>query len=90
MLSTTDILGISVEGIDSDVRSMDAYLDHQFTIEGRMQTDLQTLPPGSTIADGVELLSNGHFHAIPVVGADGNLEGLVTSTDMIRYLRDQF
>ena len=90
MITASDILGISVEGIPSDVRSMDAYLDHQFSIEKLMRTDLETLPRKSTIADAAEALSTGTFHAVPVVDGDGNLEGLVTSTDLIRFLRDLF
>jgi CBS domain-containing protein len=90
MITSSDILGISVEGVPSDTRSMDAYLDHQFTIEGLMRKDLQTLSPKSTVADAAEALSEGNFHAVPVVDDKGNLEGLVTSTDLIRFLRDLF
>jgi len=90
LISASDILGITVEGIPSDERSMDAYLDHQFTIEGIMQEDLKTLSGKSTISDAAEALSDGTFHAIPVVDDEGNLEGLVTSTDLIRYLRDLY
>lgn len=90
LISASDILGISVEGIPSDQRSMDAYLDHQFSIEGLMQKELRTLPEKSTIADAAEALSDGSIHAVPVVDDDGSLAGLVTSTDLIRYLRDLF
>lgn len=90
IVSASDILGISVEGIGSDDRSMDAYIDHQFSIEGLMKKDLKTLSPKSTIAEAAELLSDGSFHAVPVVDENGDLAGLVTSTDLIRYLRDLF
>jgi CBS domain-containing protein len=88
LISASDILGITIEGIPSDDRSMDAYLDHQFSIEGIMQDQLQTLPLTATVADAAEALSEGSFHAIPVVNDASELEGLVTSTDLIRYLRD--
>ena len=90
MITASDILGISVEGVPSDVRSMDAYLDHQFSIEKLMRQDLTTLPRKSTIADAAGVLSEGSFHAVPVVDDDGNLEGLITSTDLIRFLRDLY
>ena len=90
MITASDILGISVEGVPSDVRSMDAYLDHQFSIEKLMRQDLKTLPRKSTIAEAAEALSEGTFHAVPVVDDDGNLEGLITSTDLIRFLRDLY
>lgn len=90
LISASDILGLSVEGVGSDERSMDAYLDHQFSVEGIMKTNLQTLTPKAHIADAAEALSNGEFHALPVVDDGGDLVGLVTSTDLIRFLRDQF
>jgi CBS domain-containing protein len=90
LISASDILGISVEGFGSDDRSMDAYLDHQFSIEGLMKQDLRTLPTKSTVADAAEALSDGSIHAVPVVDDQGNLVGLVTSTDLIRFLRDLF
>jgi CBS domain-containing protein len=90
LISASDILGISVEGVGSDQISMDAYLDHQFSIEKLMKTDLKTLPEKSTIADAAEALADGSIHAVPVVDGAGKLVGLVTSTDLIRYLRDLF
>lgn len=90
LISASDILGISVEGVGSDVRSMDAYLDHQFSIEELMKKDLRTLPVKSTIADAAEALSDGSIHAVPIVDDEGQLVGLVTSTDLIRFLRDLF
>ena len=90
LISASDILGISVEGVGSDERSMDAYLDHQFSVEGLMKKDLKTLPVKSTIADAAEILADGDIHAVPVVDGKGELVGLVTSTDLIRYLRDLF
>lgn len=90
MITASDILGITVEGVGSDDRSMDAYIDHQFTIEGLMRKELKTLPVKSTIADAAEVLSDGTFHAVPVVDDKGTLVGLVTSTDLIRFLRELF
>jgi CBS domain-containing protein len=90
MITASDVLGIMVEGVGADDRSMDAYLDHRFSIEELMTKGLQTLPVKSTIADAAELLSEGDYHAVPVVSDGGSLEGLVTSTDLIRYLRGLF
>jgi len=90
IVSASDILGISVEGVGSDERSMDAYIDHQFSIEGLMKKDLKTLSTKSKISDAAEILSDGKFHAVPVVDENDDLVGLVTSTDLIRFLRDLF
>ena len=92
LIAASDILGISVDGLGADDRSMDAYLDHQFSIEKLMTPtkELRTLPLSSGIADAAELLSDGEFHAIPIVDESSTLIGLVTSTDLIRYLRTLF
>ena len=90
LISSADILGITVEGVGSDERSMDAYIDHQFSIEKLMSTDLKTLSPTSSVKDTAEALSDGSIHAVPVTSASNELVGLVTSTDLIRFLRDQF
>lgn len=90
IVSASDLLGISIQGVGGDERSMDAYLDHQFSIAGLMKTDLKTLSLRSTIADAAEVLSDGSFHAVPVIDENDELKGLVTSTDLIRFLRDLF
>lgn len=90
LISASDLLGVSVEGVESDERSMDAYLDHQFSIDTLMTKKLRTLSSKSTIADAAEALSDGNFHAAPVIDDGGDLVGLVTSTDLIRYLRKLF
>ena len=90
LISAANILAVSVHGVGSDQRSMDAYLDNQFSIEGIMQKNVRTLPPNSTIAEVADALSDGSTRAIPIVDDEKNLVGLVTSTDLIRYLRDLF
>ena len=88
MITASDILGISVEGIGTDQRSMDSYIDHQFSIESLMKKDLKLIQKSSTVRDAADLLSQGDFHALPVVDENKQLLGIVTSTDLIRYLRD--
>jgi len=90
LIAASDMLAVSVEGTGADQRSMDAYLDHQFTIETLMATDLQTLTPSATVREAADALCDGSFHALPVVDEQGDLKGIVTSTDLIRHLRDQY
>jgi len=90
LITASDMLGVSVEGTGADQRSMDAYLDHQFTIETLMAKDLRTLAPNATIREAADALCDGSFHALPVIDDDGELKGIVTSTDLIRHLRDQY
>ncbi len=89
IISAADILGVSVEGTGTDQRSMDAYLDHQFTLDSLMKKP-HTIETNQTVRDAARVLADGSFHALPVVNASGELEGIVTSTDLIRYLQAQF
>ncbi len=90
IISASDILAISVQGVGSDEREMDAYLDHQFSLESLMHKNLKTIEAGGTVRDAANVLAEGSFHALPVVDGSGKLTGMVTSTDLIRYLRDQY
>ncbi len=51
-----------------------------------MQRNLVTIDINSTVRKAAHLLSDGVFHSLPVVDKDNNLVGIITSTDLIRYL----
>ena len=42
----------------------------------------------ATVRDAAALLSDGSFHSVVVLDFDGALAGIVTTTDLARYLRD--
>lgn len=50
-----------------------------------MTRTLATLPPDQHIGAAAEVLLEHLFHAVPLVDENGNLEGIVTTTDIIRY-----
>lgn len=90
MISANDMLKISFNAYGADQRAVDAYLDAQFSIDDVMTKDLDTLSEKSMIRDAAAILAKASYHSLPVVDADGNLKGIVTSTDLIKYLNDQF
>lgn len=86
MISYSDILRVSFgDAFNADERAVDATLDHTMTIEQVMARDVTTLTEQSTIREAAELLAHGRFHSLPVVSG-GKLVGMVTSSDLIRYL----
>ena len=89
MLSSTDMMRLSFSAYGADERAVDTMLDHEFTIEQVMTKDLKTLESGGTVRDAAQALSEGSYHSLPVVSGD-ELVGIVTSTDIIRYLVDQY
>ena len=50
-----------------------------------MTTKVATLDPEQHLGAVAEVLTNHLFHAVPIVNDLGELEGIVTSTDLIRY-----
>jgi CBS domain-containing protein len=90
ILSWTDFLRISFgEFGNQDGRGLDAMLDHTYKLADVMQSNPTTLQVTGTVRDAAQILSTGKFHSLPIV--DGTkLVGLVTSSDLIRYLLDQY
>ena len=90
MLSYTDLLRISfADAIDESDDSVDAIVYNMFTIEQVMAKNLVSVASTATIKEVAEVLSKREFHAIPVVDNE-KLVGIVTTTDLINYLLDQF
>lgn len=90
MLSYTDLLRISfVDAVDDDEEDVDTTVYNMFTVEQVMAKNLVTISPDATIREAAEILATREFHALPV--CTGNLlVGIVTTTDLIRYLIDQY
>ena len=90
MLSYTDLLRISfADAVDDNDTIVDASVYNLFTVEQVMAKKLVTISPDTTIRETAEILSTKEFHALPVCLAD-LLVGIVTTTDLIKYLIDQY
>jgi CBS domain-containing protein len=87
VISAQDILARSWGA--SDERALDQLLDHTVTTEHLMSKAPRTVSTKDTVRAAAELLSAGSFHAVPVVDENGDLAGIVTSTDLVRYLLEQ-
>ena len=90
LISFTDLMKINfvINGVDE--RSINAIIDQQFSIREIMSDRLVTIKNTDTIRDGAELLAKGGFHSLPVIDDEGALVGIVTTTDLIRYLNEQY
>lgn len=88
MLSLTDLLRISFADA-SNGNEVDTTVYNMFTIEQVMAKNIVSVDSDTTIKDAAEILSTKEFHALPVVN-EGELAGIVTTTDMINYLLDQY
>jgi|SRR5690606_21071325 len=90
MLSYTDLLRISfVDAVDDEDEIVDATVYNMFTVEQVMAKNLVKVSPDTTIKETAEILASREFHALPVC-EDDLLVGIVTTTDLIKYLIDQY
>ena len=90
LLTASDLLRLSWgDPYALDPREIDVLLDTQ-EIREVMQEDVKTILPGARIREAAQALADGSFHSLPVVDENGDLVWIVTSTDLIRYLLDQY
>ena len=78
MISTTDIIRLNITVSNAD----------DWTIGKVMKKNLVTIEINDTVRKAAHLLSDGMFHSLPVIDKDNNLIGIITSTDLIRYLAE--
>jgi CBS domain-containing protein len=86
LITSSDILRASFGNNEQEV---DSTLDHTAQLENIMQKKPLTISMNSTVRDAAEKLATGSFHCLPVVDGE-KLVGLVTSTDLISYLLEQY
>ena len=90
ILSYTDLMRISfADAIDEDEYDVDTMVYNMFSIEQVMVKDVISVPPTATVKEVAQFLAQKEFHALPVV-EDGKLVGIVTTTDLIRYLLEMY
>ncbi|MCW9024906.1 MAG: CBS domain-containing protein [Gammaproteobacteria bacterium] len=90
MVSFTDMMKLNVVINGADDRTVDSIIDQQFTINDIMSKELTTLSTNDSVREVAGILSNNNFHAVPVTNSSSELQGIVTSSDLIRYLSDQY
>lgn len=88
MLSKVDLQKISfVNTIDGD--QLTTALFDGLNIEQVMTKDVKVVQKDDTIYDVAIILSKNEFHSLPVLENE-KLVGIVTTTDLIKYLVDQY
>ncbi len=89
MLSYTDLLRISFADAIDDENDVDTTVYNMFTVEQVMAKKLVSIAPDATIKEAAQILATKEFHALPVCEGD-LLVGIITTTDLIKYLIDQY
>ncbi len=91
ILSLTDLQRISfVDNFGPDGEGQaDTAIYNMLSLDQVMVSKPYTLQASSTIRDAAEILAEQEFHALPVVDGE-KLVGIVTTTDLVRYMLSQF
>lgn len=78
ILTSTDYVRMTAEGIDP----------HETTVGAFMTTDVVTVTTDETVEDAAALLADNDISHLPVLD-DGRAVGIVTATDLTRYLAER-
>ncbi len=91
MLSYTDLLRISFADsvLEDEGDTITSHVYDLFTIEHVMAKNILSVSSNTTIKETAEILAQREFHAVPVLD-DDKLVGIVTTTDLIKYLLEQY
>lgn len=89
ILSRTDIHRLSFGNMFENQEQADDAILEMLSIEQVMHGKPSTVTPTQTIKEVADIFANEEFHALPVVEND-KLVGIVTTTDIIKYLLKQY
>lgn len=89
MLSYTDLLKVSLADFDANDECVEFTVYNMFSLEQVMTKNVVTVFPFTPIKEVAEILSAHDFRALPVI-YENELVGMVTTTDLIKYLLSNF
>ena len=90
MLGYSDLERISfLDSFDANETKVDNAIYNMLNIGQLMVKNLIKVNSATTIKSVVEILSKNEFHALPVV-ENNILVGIVTTTDILKYLLKQY
>jgi CBS domain-containing membrane protein len=90
LISYTDLLRVSyADAVDDAAEDVESIVFNMFTVMQVMAKDIVVISPETTIKEAAEILAENEFHALPVCYND-LLIGMVTTTDLIKYLLEQY
>lgn len=89
ILSRTDIMRLSFGGVFAGQEEADEAIFDMLSIEQVMVSKPRTVQVEDTIHEVAEVFASEEFHALPVMDGD-KLAGIVTTTDVIKYLLEMY
>ena len=89
VISRSDLLRISYANLSEDEETVESLVYDSFTLPQVMTRVPVTIESDTTIKEAAEILIRQNFHSIPIVD-NGKLVGIITTTDLIQYLLEQY
>jgi CBS domain-containing protein len=89
IISRTDINRLTFSALFDGQEGVDEAILDMLTIPQIMTSHPKTLPSDTIIKDLATTFAKEDFHALPVVD-NGELKGIVTTTDVIKYFLEQY
>lgn len=90
IISRTDINRLTFGSLFENQDGADEAILSMLSVSQVMSSNPRLVKATTTIREVAEIFANEEFHALPVTDDQGKLVGIVTTTDIIKYLLDQF
>ena len=89
IISSTDINRLTFSSLFENQEGADEAILEMLTISQVMTQKPRTVEAALSIKEVAEILASEEYHALPVI-ENGQLAGIVTTTDVIKYLLEQY
>ncbi len=89
MVSKNDIMRLSFGQVFDNQGDADEAVLDMLSIDQIMTHNITSIDVNATVKDAAEIFVSSKFHSLPVM-QDGKVVGIVTSTDIIKYMLDQY
>ncbi|MCC9062509.1 CBS domain-containing protein [Flavobacterium piscisymbiosum] len=89
IISRTDINRLTFGALFEGQEGADEAILDMLTIAQVMTSKPKTISSNTIIRDSAEIFVKEEFHALPVVD-NGELKGIVTTTDILKYFLEQY
>ena len=89
VISSSDLNRLSFGGLFEQQDTADESILEMLSIENVMSHKPRVVNSGTSVQDVAKIFENESFHSLPVVDA-GQLVGIVTTTDVIKYMLSQY
>lgn len=83
------LVGIFTER-DALTRVVEPGIDLRTPLEKVMTAKPKTLQGENSVADAIRLMSGGGYRHVPIVGAEGKIEGVLSVKVLVNYLAEHF